>query len=126
LIQTGHELRDVGRSLSWDALGAFVQYLSEDSATVRDAEPELAAWGQRSKTNALLADIYDLLAIINTNLIAMATRKKQKTPKRYPRPGDEGRNEEKHIGSGAMPAADLHKWFEEKRRERWQKSQEHM
>lgn len=90
---------------------------------MRDLYPESAQWATAIKTNAILADIYDVLASINSNLIAMATRKPAKYPKPYPRPNakQQMNENERHFGSGAIPAKDLRNWFEEKRRQLCQK-----
>jgi hypothetical protein len=119
MVYTGHQLEDVGRSLSWDALRSFLRYPAPDSALMREMHPESAAWVTTTKTNAILADIYDILAAINANLVAVGSRKAAKAPRPYPRPstGKNGENE-RHIGSGALPPDELEKWFEEKRRDR--------
>ena len=70
-----------------------------------------------AKTNAILADIFDVLAQINANLVAMGSHKKAKEPKYYPRPGNEPKKNTKHFGSGALPVDELERWIEEKRRE---------
>ena len=88
-----------------------------DSATARSLNPEIAHWATRTKTNELLADIFDMLAMINANIVAIGQRKRAKTPKPYPRPGDQPSGQ-KHFGKDAMPADELQAWFERKRRER--------
>lgn len=117
LRETGYELNDVGRRLSWDALDSFVKNLRPDSATARELEPELSVWATQAKTNAILADIYDLLSGINANIIAMGSGKRAKQPKRYPRPGQKDKNV-RQIGGGnsAMPVNQLKAWLEEKRK----------
>ena len=64
----------------------------------------------------LLADIFDVLAMINSNLVAIGSHKKTEAPERYPRPWktDDGK---KHIGSGALPPDELRKWFDERRKQ---------
>lgn len=115
LVRTGHELNDVGRTLSWGALDSFLQHTTPDSALMKEVNPEVAAWSNTAKTNAILADIYDVLAAINSNLVAVGTRRAAKKPKPYPRPGDKGHDSERHFGSGALPPDELHRWIEEKR-----------
>ena len=78
-------------------------------------DPDLASWGGTVKTNAILADIYDLLGMINANICAMGTGKKARKPKAYVRPGD--RNAQK-VGKDALPPDQLREWFAKKRRER--------
>lgn len=62
-----------------------MQHISPDSATARIIDPDYAEWTSTIKTNAILADIYDVLAVINAQLAAMASGKKPKQPKPYPR-----------------------------------------
>ena len=90
---------------------------------MRDLYPESATWATTTKTNAILADIYDVLSRINSNIVALAMRTPAKEPQPYPRPGaKQKKNEnEQHFGSGAIPAKDLQLWFEEKRRQLCQK-----
>lgn len=118
---TGHSLDDIGRTLPWSALGAFLHKLDLNSETARELDPDLASWGGTVKTNAILADIYDLLATINSNIVALASGKKASKPKTYKRPGDKNA---KRIGKKALPPNELREWFEKKRRERKQSEQE--
>lgn len=77
------------------------------------AEDGVAEWTDTLKTNVILADIYDLLAAINANMIRMVTGKKQKiTP--YPRPGKQNGKEVKHFGADALPPDELEAWFGER------------
>lgn len=117
---TGHSLDDVGSSLSWEALGSFLHKLEPTSETARELDPELASWAGQVKTNAILADIYDMLALINANLCAIGTGNKAKKPKGYPRPKAA---EKKQIGKNAIPLNDLKAWFDQKRKEKKAKAQ---
>ena len=121
LTQTGHELSDIGRTLSWDALDSFLSNLGAESALVREMNPEVDTWGTTIKTNMILADIWDVLAMINANLVAVGTKKKTKAPKPYPRPWEKDPDREQHIGSDGLPPDELRKWFEQKRKESCQK-----
>lgn len=101
--------------MSWDSLGAFVAGLGEDSALMRDLHPEVSRWVTTLKTNAILADIFDCLAQINANLVAIGSRKKPRKPKPYPRPGKD--KHVKQIGNGsAVPVAEFDKWLERVRK----------
>lgn len=73
------------------------------------------------KTNALLADIYDMLAMINANICAMGSGTKAKKPKAYPRPND---SEKKSIGKKGLPPEELRAWFDKKRKERQKRLKE--
>ena len=86
------------------------------SATVQELNPDYQGWGSIAKTNAILADIYDILSVINSNLIGIGLGKRAKQPKPYPRPGQK-KPDEKKIGKGALPHDELVKFFERKRKE---------
>ena len=79
--------------------------------------PTESSWATLAKTNAILADIFDVLAQINANLVALGSGRPAKQPKPYPRPVKKTPENEKHIGSGALPPDELRAWFEEKRAE---------
>lgn len=115
LVQTGFTLDDVGGALSWSALGAFLHRVEPDGAIAQEIEPDIAAFSSRFKTNAILADIYDLLAQINANLVAGFSRKRSQKPRRYPRPGD---NDKHHIGKNSMTVDELNSWFAQKKKQK--------
>ena len=75
----------------------------------------MALWSSPAKTNAILADIFDMLAQINANLVAIGSHKTSKKPKPYPRPGDKEK-QEKRIGKNALPANELDLWIAKKRK----------
>jgi len=103
----------VGGALPWGSFRAFIQYLGTDSALARDLGKD-TGWETRVKTNAILADIFDVLSAINSNLIAFASggKKKVKT-KPYPRPGADNTRK---IGKGALPIPELREWIKERQR----------
>lgn len=105
LTKTGKALNEVGRGLSWASLNAFVKNTPPDGALMRELNPELYQWATIAKTNALLADIYDLLAWINANLCAKGSGKRAKPPKPYPRPQ---KKDKKKIGT-PLPLDELNK-----------------
>lgn len=115
-MQTGFTLDDVGGALSWSALGAFLHRVDPDSAIAHELEPDIAAFSSRFKTNAILADIYDILAQINANMVAGFSRKRSQKPKRYPRPGDDSK---RRIGkTSATTMNELDSWFAEKKKKK--------
>ena len=112
MTRTNYTLDDVGGTLSWESLRSFIHFLGSDSALARDLNKQ-TGWEETLKTNGLLADIYDLLQVVNANLCVMAGGKKKRiTP--YPRPGREDDNKRK-IGKGAMPLNELREWMRSKR-----------
>ena len=82
-MKDGYEIKDVGHSLSWGALHSFISNIEPDSALSRELDPDTYKWNTTVKTNAILADIYDVLALINANLVAIGSRKQAKKPKPY-------------------------------------------
>ena len=75
----------------------------------------MSNWATQAKTNAILASIYDILAVINANLCAKGSGKKPKKPKPYPRPWIENKKPEvTHFGRGALPPDELREWFRSK------------
>lgn len=119
LTKTGHELQDVGRTLSWNALASFVLHGDADTALAREMNEEYSLWTMTMKTNGILADIFDMLAQINANLVAIGSHSKAKPVKPYPRPGmEEKREDVKHFGKGALPRGQFKVWLEQKRKER--------
>lgn len=121
LTKTGHEIDDIGRVLSWDALDSFFKHIGPDSALMQELHPEHAAWAGIPKTNMILADLYDILSQINANLVAVGSGRPAKKPKPYPRPWKNDPDEEKHFGKGALPPEELREWFEQKRAKLCQK-----
>ena len=115
LTETGHELRDLGSTLSWGALKSFLSTIQLGSALGGELSPEMTEWSTRAKTNAILADIYDQLALVNSNLRVLISHKPGRRPTPYKRPGDK---EKQRIGKGALPANKMREWIENKRKQR--------
>ena len=78
-----------------------------------DLHPEHAAWATTTKTNAILADIFDMLAQLNANVVALGSGRPAKKPKPYKRPGDK---DKQHIGKGALPISRMREWIESRRK----------
>ncbi len=71
--------------------------------------PEEAAWATTVKTNSILADIYDILSLINSNLTAIGSGKRARQAKPYPRPGSKN-EEDNHIGT-PVPIEKINRLF---------------
>lgn len=109
LTRTSYQLDDVGGRLPWSALNSFIQNLGSDSALARDLGKS-TGWEDTLTTNRILADIYDLLQVINANVCALGGgSKKHITP--YPRPGAADNKNVRKAGKGALPVAELHEWI---------------
>lgn len=85
-----------------------------ESATASDIDPETAIWAKRLKTNMILADIYDMLAMINANIVGAASQQRARNPRPYPRPGNANKDT-KRIGSEGLPPDELEAWMNMKR-----------
>ena len=114
ISSAGIEIDDIGSSLSWGAFGAFIKHSPTDSALFQEIHPEIGNWGTVLKTNIILADIFDCLAQINSNLIAGFNHKKSQKVDKYPRSW--AKSKSKKVGT-AVKRKDLHEWMEKKRRE---------
>ena len=113
ITRTNYQLDDIGGALSWSSLHSFIKFLPGDSALAREAG-EISVWDSRMKTNAILADIYDSLQLLNANLVAYASGGKTKpklTP--YPRPGRED-NTKRTFGKGPLPLEQMREWIRSK------------
>lgn len=106
---TGHNLQDVGGALPWGALLHFILNVPRTSALSRELNPttDEERWASGHATAALLADIYDLLNQLNTNLCSQGRRAPHVKP--YPRPWIH--KGEKRIGRGAIPISDFEDWW---------------
>lgn len=113
ITRTSYQLDDVGGALSWSALYSFIKNLKSDSALARDLGKN-TGWEDIVKTNGILADIYDLLQVINANLCNFGSKHPSKKKiKLYPRP-DKGKNNERKYGRDALPIKDLREWIRSK------------
>ena len=110
LTRTGFQLNDVGGTLSWSALDSFIRNLDTDSALARDLGKS-TGWENTIQTNKILADLYDLIQVINANLVALGGKKAKTKP--YPRP-NKGDDTKKRIGKGALPLDELKQWIKER------------
>lgn len=108
ITRTNYQIDDIGGALSWSSLHSFIKYLPGDSALARDLGKSTAIWDSRIKTNAILADVYDLLQVLIANL---SGKKQNITP--YPRPGREDDNRRK-FGKGALPLDQMRQWIKER------------
>lgn len=111
LIKCGFSLDDIGGSLTWDALGDFISKTETDSALARELDAETSRWATQMKTNEILADLYDLMAVFRAEVTGRLYGKRPKKTTPYKRPH---KNEKKKIGKGALPKDDLRKWIKNK------------
>ena len=95
-------MNDIGGALPWRSLNSFIRYLPTDSALAKDLGKS-TGWETTLKTNALLADVFDILQVIASN-----KQLKKTTP--YPRPGKEDHTV-RRIGKDPLPPDELRKWY---------------
>lgn len=112
MTRAGFTLDDVPARLSYRALNSFIMHLGLDSALAAEVLPEESSWGTAVKTNTILADIFDMLAMINANLVGLGSGKRAKQPKPYPRP--KNKKDRQKIGRDALPLDDLREWIRSK------------
>ena len=115
LVAAGWTLDDVPARLPWRSFYAYVAHLPNDSALKRELNGENGEWSTLLKTNAILADLYDLLSGFAT-AFAKSRGGHPKAPKPYKRPG--AQSGQQHIGSGAVPHGTFMEWWEEKSKRR--------
>lgn len=113
MTRTVYTIDDIGGALSWSSLAAFIKFLGTDSALAKDLGKS-TGWEEPIKTNMILADLYDLLQILNSNVCRLGRGKTNRKPKPYPRPG-RAEDKKRKIGKGAMPLDELRRWMEDKR-----------
>ena len=111
MTRTHYTIDDIGGALSWRSLYSFIKFLGTDSALARDLDKS-TGWETTIKTNAILADIYDLLQVINANLVKVGGGKTKKLNP-YPRPGRD-EDKKRKIGKDAVPVTDLREWIRRK------------
>lgn len=111
MTRAGFTLDDVPARLSYRALNSFITHLGLDSALAAEVLPDESAWGTATKTNTILADIFDMLGIINANLVGIGSQKRPKQPKQYPRPKQKERQK---YGHDALPIDELREWIRSK------------
>ena len=63
------------------------------------------------KTNEILADLYDLMAVFRVEIASMLSGKRPRKPTLYKRPH---KDEKTKVGKGALPKDDLRKWIDTK------------
>lgn len=109
LTRTHLTLNDVPHVLDWWQLGCFVKYLPADSATKCECVPRAdAAWEGSRRSPMLLADLYDMIQILDYHVLKGFGAKPRK-PKPYPRPGVRGSTSS--YGSEAIKIADFDEWW---------------
>lgn len=83
------------------ALISFIQYLPPDAVLRKELDPkdETADWFTTMKTNAILADLFDVFVAVHT--------KKGKIPAEYPRPG-----KKQTIGKDPVPISKFWDWWD--------------
>ena len=111
LTKTRFSLDDVGGELSWFALSSFIQNLDTNSALARELNKS-TGWETTLQTNVTLADIYDLLQVINANLVSVGGGKPKRV-KPYPRPFRKD-DSTKKIGKDPLPFDKLKEWIKGK------------
>lgn len=109
MTRAGATLDDVPCRISWRALGNFIRNLDVRSAYVRELDPDLCRWVAPESLRPMLADMYDLMAALNRNVVAANSKHRPRKPKPYPRPGK--RDKGTVIGKDPIPIKDFDEWW---------------
>ena len=112
--RTGHSTKELGSTLDWATMYNFVTHLDEHSAFAKQVSPDAVEWGSITKTNFILADIFDMLSAINYNVRQLGGGKTLQKPKPYPRPGKNSNKQ--RFGKGAIPVTDIRDWVKSYRK----------
>lgn len=119
MTRTAYTLADVGGALPWPALRHFVLYLGSDSALWRETHPDeakLSAWEDGSMVAPMMADLFDVTALVAWATANRGAKHAKPKPKPYPRPWA-ARTNERHYGSKPIPISEFDSWWESKREE---------
>ena len=108
--RTLHEYADMGWQ-GMSSLAHLVRHLGPESMTWRATHEgdELPSWTSRPSTNAILADIYDVIAQLTRLFVIANSKSKPQRPRPYPRPN--ARDKGEVIGKGAIRVADFDSWW---------------
>lgn len=112
MTTTRYTLQDVGGALSWGALSHFVQYLPRESALSREIRPlsDEELWAKGNATAAILADIYDALNQLNTNVCNHWAGKSASRVMPYSRPWAKDTGQ-RVLGSDPVPVSEFEDWW---------------
>lgn len=96
--------------VGWRNVADLARCLLKDqgSYTWRAEHAEEASYSEPLQTNAILADVYDLLAHFATAYAAAHSRSKPSQPKRYPRPWAK---DQERIGRDPIPISKFNEWY---------------
>lgn len=115
MTRAGATLEDIPARIPWTALRSFATHLDAGSALVSEIRPELAGWQGDMRVPMILADMYDLIAMLRHDFDCANTPKKKGRPRKpapYPRPGANETSVGQRIGKDAIPIKDFDEWWE--------------
>lgn len=113
ITRAGMSFDDVPARLSWRALGVFVRHLDASSAYVREVEPERAPWLGTERIPSMLADLFDMVAVLDWHLVCANTprgKQRPRRPKPYPRPW-RAKDGGTRVGRDPIPVSDFNEWW---------------
>lgn len=110
MTRAGATLDDLGARIPWRAFAHFVAHLDAGSAFVREVAPEAAPWLGTERIQSMLADLIDLVGILDWHIVSANSKRKPRRPKPYPRPWkrDEGKTV---VGRDPIPIKDFDEWW---------------
>lgn len=91
------------------ALAHFLAHIGPDTATWHELEGSGARmWSSTLKSNAVLADLFDVVSLVNRNIVQSGSRSRVKNPRPYPRPWDA---DTERIGHGPVRVSQFWDWW---------------
>lgn len=92
----------------WHALSTWSGHLPQDSAVWRARHPDEAAFASAYGRAVIAADTFDAI-MSAAKMLASVEGARVRSPKPYPRPGQE--DDSRHFGSGAIPVSEFDAWY---------------
>lgn len=108
MTRTRYTLDDLGGSLSERSLVSFLTHLPPESATVREAAPDVGGW---SRTDMLLARLVEGVEQLLWVTMCRGVKKSKwpPRPERIVRPGVS--DNKRRIGRDPIPIEDFDEWY---------------
>lgn len=114
MTRAGVTLDDVPARVSWRALASFVAHLDASSAYLREVAPDTAPWLGTERVQSMLADLIDMVAVLDWHLVGANTPKgkpKPRKPRPYPRPWKREDEGAVKVGREPIPVKDFDDWW---------------
>lgn len=85
MSRTRHSLFDLGKTLRWSSLAAFVSHLGHGSALYAETQGDAALWHRPEAVPYIMADLIDELRALAAGLAGQEQYARYKRPSERPR-----------------------------------------